>query len=86
MTNSNEGPHLVKIPANSFNTCGGCKWLKREMIHSGRNPKYYNRCSFKEIPTEIKYINTKELEENEHGYVLTPDWCPVKPLPTAPTT
>lgn len=74
-----EGPEEIKIPAVSLTTCFGCKHHKKHMVHSGRIPKYAHNCTAVKQDFITGHFEGN-LKESSNGYVVTPDWCPVKTL------
>lgn len=75
--NEHEGPSVRRIPEQVYNTCIGCKWHKREMIRSGKNPEYLRHCThpmWKDMIHPIWEGHGREIEREDDR---TPGWCPV---------
>jgi hypothetical protein len=60
--NDNEGPVKYKIWDDKY-TCNGCKYRKRTLFKSGRNPIYNTQCT----------LVNDTLDE----FSWTPNWCPL---------
>lgn len=70
MEKEKEGPTMITVPAQYYNSCYGCKWYDRSLYKSGRNPVYKQVCNNPSRPIYGEEIGGIRMAE-------TPDWCPV---------
>lgn len=78
--NKIEGPSELVVPAQRYMSCKGCKYLKSQMIRSGRNPEHKNKCLCPPNDKEysVLYGPGKEIPKSYDGYrIETPEWCPI---------
>lgn len=53
--------------------CSGCKHLKREILVSGRNPRYYYRCAeINKYPQKIGKSSIIDSLEEYREYIISP--------------
>lgn len=72
-----EGPTLQHIPASSYQSCMSCKYYKRRMARSGRDPIYTSDCEHPDYPDKLnRGLMIGNLPNGYH----TPDSCPILAL------
>ena len=69
---STKGPQRVETSLE-FDSCVGCKYLKKELVATGNQAFYDYWCSHPEFKDEREY-----LEEFIPGILIVPYWCPEK--------
>ena len=76
---NNNGPRKIKIPSQKYTSCSGCKFHDQQLVRSGRDPIYKHDCTHPDSGHKkgFKLSFIGNLEENEVGIVVTPDWCPI---------
>jgi hypothetical protein len=76
MKKENIGPTIKTIPAINYKSCDGCKFHKREMLKSGRDPVYSHYCKNEEALCGLKTtFGGRYIGDSDK----VPSWCPVLP-------